>query len=532
MARPVHITNNIERRTYVKGNLLAKYIGFLDESNSDKSHLNFYDIEILEAKVEIKSKDIRKWQEGGVFEEFRSLESFPSKLPADTDFCIVYDTGQDKHFRLNLLDLRIKDPDIKDRIVEEEKVFGTLTGEICGYFLHYDQETKIIYVDDDSEEGSNPPQDGPSKGSPPNARSTSVGLMDVLQGLASVITTALGFLMIVPLILYGWPLLVIAGLVYGLTYLSSALPKVTQRIAGAFNSLLLLLFLLLFVAGLVSYINQGTVVPSVVPADQSNEQSGFAPLPQPLQDSLQSSGNQPFDSTSFALQDSLRMHYRVWKGYKGEIYSGYLSVRLSDFRASSYFRNQVVQPVMPPLGFGEVYGGLDQHDRPRLTHLYSLFDSIQQTNNLDQTKFAEMVVSCIQDIPYTLILPQECSPWIYQDAFIREYLNAGGKCRPNEKYGVLSPIEFVYTLDGDCDTRALLLYSVLKQYGYDVALLVSDHYQHAILGINLPYRGLAKVINNKRYVVWETTNEGMPPGILPRQISNMNFWQPALISNQ
>ncbi len=532
MARPVHITNNIERRTYVKGKLRAKYIGFLDEINSDKSHLNFYDIEILEAKVEIDSKDIRKWQDGGIFDEFRSLESFPSKLPADTDFCIVYDTGLDKHFRLNLLDLRIKDPDITDRIVEEEKVFGTLTGEICGYFLHYDQETTIIYVEDDKEDGSNPPQDASPKNSPQTAPSTSVGLMDVLQGLVSVMATALGLLMIVPLILYGWPLLFIAGLVYGLSYLSSALPKVTQRIAGAFNSLLLMLFLLLFVAGLVSYVNQGAVVPTVVPADQSNEQSGIAPLPQPLQDSLQSSGTQPFDSTTLSQRDSLFLHYRVWKGYKGEPYSGYLSVKLSDVRASSYFRNQVVQPVMPPLGFGDVYGGLDQYDRPKLTHLYSLFDSIQQTNKLDQTKFAEMVVSCIQDIPYTLILDQECSPWIYQDAFIREYLNSGGKCRPYVKYGVLSPIEFVATLDGDCDTRALLLYAVFKHYGYDVALLVSNHYQHAILGINLPYRGLAKVINNKRYVVWETTCEGMPPGLLPRQISNINLWLPALISNQ
>jgi hypothetical protein len=344
--------------------------------------------------------------------------------------------------------------------------------------------------------------------------------------------TALGLLMIVPLILYGWPLLVIAGLVYGLSYLSSALPKVTQRIAGAFNSLLLLLFLLLFVAGLVSYVNQGAVVPTVVPADQSNEQSGIAPLPQPLQDSLQSSGTQPFDSTTLLQRDSLILHYRVWKGYKGEPYSGYLSVRVSDFRASSYYRNQVVQPVMPPLGFGDVYAGLDQYDRPRLMHIYSLFDSIQQTNMLDQNKFAEMVVSCIQDIPYTLILPQECSPWNYQDAFIREYLNSGGKCRPYVKHGVLSPLEFVATLDGDCDTRALLLYSLLKHYGYDVTLLVSNHYQHAILGINLPYRGLAKVINNKRYVVWETTAEGMSPGVLPSQISNMNHWFPALISNQ
>jgi hypothetical protein len=522
MAKSINVTNHIERRTYIKGHLQAKYIGFLDDRNSDKSHINFYDIEILKAKVEINSKDIRKWQAGAVFDEFREIEPFPCKLPDDTDFCIIYDEGHERHFKLTLQDLRIKAPVITDRIIEEERVFGTLTGTICGYFLHYDQEITVILIEDKEERSEDETTTEP--GSP-----ASLSLVDILQGLATGLTAVLGLAMIIPVLLYSWPLLVIAGLVYGFSYLSSVLPRATQRIAGAFNALLLLLFILLFVSGLVSYINQDTVAPVVEPADQSNEQTSITPLP--LQDTLQSSDLQPVDSTKQPLFDSLIMHFRVWEGYNGEKYSGYLSVRSSDLRTSASYRNQVVQPVMSPAGFGAVFGGLAQFDGPKLRFIYSLFDSLGQANKLDRTQFAEMVVACVQDIPYTLILEQECNPWKYQDAFVRDYLNSGGKCRPYVKFGVLSPVEFVATLDGDCDTRALLLYSILKNYGYDVTLLVSNHYKHAILGINLPYRGLSKTINGKRFAVWETTAKGIPPGELPRQISNMNLWLPALISN-
>ena len=67
-------------------------------------------------------------------------------------------------------------------------------------------------------------------------------------------------------------------------------------------------------------------------------------------------------------------------------------------------------------------------------------------------RFAESIVSCIQDIPYTLILPGACDPWIYNDQFTIDFLLQGGKCRPNELYGLLSPSEFFEDLDGDCDT--------------------------------------------------------------------------------
>jgi hypothetical protein len=85
-------------------------------------------------------------------------------------------------------------------------------------------------------------------------------------------------------------------------------------------------------------------------------------------------------------------------------------------------------------------------------------------------------------------------------------------------------------LNGDCDTRTLLIYTMLSHYGYDVAMLSSEYYSHSLIGINLPYNGRAYTYNTQRYVLWETTAPGIKPGILPNEISNLNYWRISLKS--
>jgi hypothetical protein len=160
-----------------------------------------------------------------------------------------------------------------------------------------------------------------------------------------------------------------------------------------------------------------------------------------------------------------------------------------------------------------------------------MFDSLKVKHNLSKTKFAEVITSCIQDIPYTLVLDNDCNPNKYNDKFIREYLGNGGKCEGYIKFGLLAPTEFMGSLIGDCDTRTLLIFTVLNHYNYDVAMLGSELYRHSVIGINLPYNGISKTINGKRYVIWETTEQGIPPGVIPREVSDMRFWNITLISN-
>jgi len=162
--------------------------------------------------------------------------------------------------------------------------------------------------------------------------------------------------------------------------------------------------------------------------------------------------------------------------------------------------------------------------------LYQLLDSVKAKNNLSAEKFAECVVAMVQDIPYAVVLPKGCDPSLYADKFISHYLvSANARCDGYEKFGINTPVEFLATLNGDCDTRTLLLYTVLSHYDYDIALLSSEYYSHSIIGINLPFDGTAYTYQDKRYILWETTSL-IKPGILPNEIANLDYWRISLKS--
>ncbi|MBK8968357.1 MAG: hypothetical protein IPM36_17160 [Lewinellaceae bacterium] len=216
----------------------------------------------------------------------------------------------------------------------------------------------------------------------------------------------------------------------------------------------------------------------------------------------------------------------------GKKYSGTYWLRISDVRKSSTFRNTMVVDLSSLYGYDQVVAKCSEFDQVMLPGVYAMFDSLRDANKFDDKNFAEALVSFVQDIPYTLILDDACSPWQYNDAFIREYLLGGGKCRPYTKFGLLTPSEFLATLDGDCDTRALLLFTILSHYNFDVAMISSEHFGHSVIAVNLPYPGISKLIDGKRFVIWETTQLGLRPGIFPKKMSDMRLWSVNLLSTQ
>jgi hypothetical protein len=229
--------------------------------------------------------------------------------------------------------------------------------------------------------------------------------------------------------------------------------------------------------------------------------------------------------------DSIISHFRVWQDYNNKEYSGNIQVKVSDFRNVASYRNGISVSPQDPNQYNYIVSKIYDFDKNKLNLLYSMFDSLKTKHNLSETKFAEAITSCIQDIPYTLVLDNDCNANRYNDKFISEYLGNGGKCEGYIKFGLLAPTEFMGSLIGDCDTRTLLLFTVLNHYNYDVAMLGSELYRHSVIGINLPYNGISKTINGKRYVIWETTEQGIPPGVIPREVSDMRFWNVTLISN-
>lgn len=231
------------------------------------------------------------------------------------------------------------------------------------------------------------------------------------------------------------------------------------------------------------------------------------------------------------LIDTLIIHHRSWKDYNNRSYEGNIWVRTSDYRNASLYKNNFNIQDNTFEGYNELVYRLKEHDKSNLQGVMQLFDSIRIANKMTSKDFAEMIVSFVQDIPYAVVLPYACDPDLYADKFIKEYLSdKNSKCDGFEKFGLNSPVEFMATLSGDCDTRTLLIYTVLAHYNYDVTMLSSEYYGHSLIGINLPYEGVAYSYNGQRYILWETTAPNIQPGIISPEISNLNYWRISLKS--
>ena len=179
------------------------------------------------------------------------------------------------------------------------------------------------------------------------------------------------------------------------------------------------------------------------------------------------------------------------------------------------------------------YSPLYEHDHVLLEDLIKQMKVEIKKNNLDYLGALEYVCSSIQYIPYTLVLDSrgieypansgifiKCPCQTKFGYFINNCSpnnNENGCCNNVDPFGVYSPFEFVYNKTGDCDTRALLAFTILKDMGFDVAVMVSESKWHSVLGIYLPQTNNLSTGTNflgKKYVLWELTNAdwrlGMP----------------------
>ncbi len=161
------------------------------------------------------------------------------------------------------------------------------------------------------------------------------------------------------------------------------------------------------------------------------------------------------------------------------------------------------------------YDPLYEHDKLILSELIEHMKKYIDTKNLSYMDALEYVCSSIQDIPYTLVLddPNGCPCEQSFGSFsgnCRVQSDGDGCCEGVGPFGVYSPFEFVYYETGDCDTRALLAYTILKEMGFDVAVMVSRSEHHSVLGVaNIGKFGdsYGKNAYGKKYYLWELTSE-------------------------
>ena len=221
---------------------------------------------------------------------------------------------------------------------------------------------------------------------------------------------------------------------------------------------------------------------------------------------------------------------RLWRGYYGKTYTGALTIREPDFLAQQYNKTKY-DPLKADNFWGGLYAHLSNSDTPYLDLVLHTFEDIGRTNTLNRLEFAEMVVSCIQDIPYAYIFSQTCEDVKNSEPEVARFLKSCPACCKGEVgYGVQCVLAFLQGLKGDCDTRTVILYSILKHFNYDVAILNSDFYRHSILGVNIPASGDYKLHRGKRYYLWETTAKYFKIGEMAPRMEDLSHWDIVLLS--
>lgn len=557
-------SKDIPRKTFLIGTIYGKYWGEVDEQKgSEYERFKFYNFNIYEAIVKTSLLNthcscitpLKPVCEGihtefeGKF-DFQPDSNFPIERLPHTISCTIIVNGATKDYSIVIHEPELRNINFSRKLHQNEgkEIFGTINAEITGYILDFIKEEYIDkeYIAENTEiqvqksvtdnsklsetltpTGNTQYKDGYQRTEYfySDYKSRYWGKWKYKRSVGS--TTNEGCLS------YGIGIL---GAIIGITFLLLLLPRIILILPFIFIPLLFRIIPALAWSWLFRIIGVFLLMLFILSLLTTFRVTKRANNPKPtVYESIEerkTEYNPVVDTIKSTIEpDTLITHFRDWQDYKGNKYQGKFWVKNSSLVEATSFKNNLNVIIRDEKNYDEMIFSLKENDKGNLAGIYQLFDSIRNTNNFTKTGFAEMVVSFVQDIPYSIVLPNDCDPSLYSDDFVRNYLaSSDARCDGYQKYGINSPVEFLATLQGDCDTRTLLIYTLLAHYGYDIAILSSEYYNHSIIGINLPYDGVAYKYNTQRYAVWETTAPRFTPGILPKEISNIDYWRISLKS--
>ncbi|WP_436514542.1 hypothetical protein [Ekhidna sp. To15] len=219
-----------------------------------------------------------------------------------------------------------------------------------------------------------------------------------------------------------------------------------------------------------------------------------------------------------------RFHQRDWEmvDYSHSFCASYESVESLSLSAGEKRNEIIVNLDSYEDLWGKIYKELVAESKSGIDFLADSLADISREKELSRSELAELVVTFVQDIPYSYVRVKDCS----------ESNNKGKPCIGHIAYGLLSPYEFLHSLYGDCDTRAVLIYSLLENLGFDPMIVVSNEYAHAMVALNIPATGDHLIHRGKNYYFWETTGKGWPIGMLPPNSNNVKYWKIALVNGR
>lgn len=159
----------------------------------------------------------------------------------------------------------------------------------------------------------------------------------------------------------------------------------------------------------------------------------------------------------------------------------------------------------------------------------SMLKAMKMDMNKKQIRGNDMlnyVVTAIQTPRYTLLY-DKCE-YMFGIDFIndcRPRADGRGCCENIYPFGLFTPAEFILQKTGDCDTKSLVAYALLKKLGFNAAMLVGDTERgpHAMLGLaNVVPSIPSKYVQYKGsiYYPWEVTEKWNEC-----QLGNMTMWR-------
>lgn len=538
----VEKSRELPRYTYIKAFLNGKYWGEIDENFSNQfEHSKYFDFNIYEVSL----KNAIYSHSPFLLEQ--DLRIPREKLPKLLHTILEKDG---KEYEVNLHEPLFAEIKFNRKLHQNEgnEVFGTIDAIVTGYVLdfvveYYIEKEYIFPIADKIPQPTILEEPILTKTSIPTGnvehngnykrteyfysdrkktywsewKYTKPATASNNEGCFSTIIGAIGGILGIAFLLMMLPQMAFILPFFLILFLLNLIPA---KIYSWIFRIIGIIMLIGFIVSLFQIFNRSTntYIPKPIVVENPQERETH---PTPIIDTV----------NNVAKNDTLIKHFRVWNDYDGNKYEGYIWTKSSDYSKAKYFKNTLNLQQNTPRAYDEIIYSLKENDKENLGGVYQLFDSIREKEQLSNIKFAELIVSFVQDIPYAVIVPDDCNPNLYDDKFIREYLTSeNAQCYGFQKFGINSPVEFMSNLYGDCDTRTLLLYTMLAHYDYDVALFSSEYYSHSIIGVNLPISGVAYKYENQRYVLWETTAPNVRAGVLPQEISNLNYWRISLKS--
>lgn len=570
-------------QTYLQGDFRGKYFGKIDDNSQSAAVFKDYDITVYEATIIGPRESDRQ-----SFEKAQMQEGYLLKFLPEVKIEFTEEESERKTtYQIPVLKAYVNKLQISDVYQEGDLTFGTIRGKIIS--LIDEKKEKISSPPPIEEDILGEEAKGPGRGTaqvedPANQKENTftwrdlIGFIFALPMIGFLIAILVGIAQILTeLGPWAWYLaisLIGIGIInfffpFILSWVFGLFGGVAQRFSQSdwfsvfifwvslifiiwlfnhsyyplgftFGGLgVVLLFLILFpafpairniVAG-ISFIFLLFSVPQFIPTPRfvsSGSTNSIlvqptwvkASKPNVIPQSNRGKTNEgilPVDP--LAIPDSQYIcHQLNWVDYQLNEYVADLNVFTADYLAARSFKDGLANKIDAGVYFPYFFDQIVSFDQGKLLEFEHLLDSVQQVHQLDRLSFAEMVVSLVQSIPYVLLLPDTCDESIITP------------CLGNVALGVNTPIEFLYTLDGDCDTRVLLLFAIFDRFGYEVIVLGSRHYQHALLGIKLPIDGTALTYLGEQFLVWETTSFGWLPGEIPPNCRELKYWE-VLLSN-